>query len=218
MFQRLCTASRRSAAPLATVIAMATVSSRSWIRTASLSVVLVALAGCGHSGNPGATSAKTTTSSSSWSPAPAAPPDPQTLLHAGATALEKVPDSTLIFIQSDTADAGTWKIRVVVSDGTEQQLKIGADGITVLVGPTPRNDSETDKTKHRDLVQAAHLDYQAAVNKTLAAVPNGSITELKLDDKDGTVMWDADVYDTYLVEHKVEINAASGELAANKQG
>jgi len=183
-----------------------------------MGVVLVALAGCGHSGNPGTTSAANTTASSSWSPAPAAPPDPQTLLRAGATAVAKVPDGTLIFIQSDTADAGTWKVRVATQDGTEQQVKTGADGITVLVGPTPRNDSDADKAKRRNLVQAARLDYQAAVNKVLAAVPNGSITELKLDDKDGTAMWDANVYDTYLVEHKVAINAASGELAANKQG
>lgn len=197
---------------------MSTVSlRRPWIQTASIGVVLVALAGCGHSGNPVATSAKTTTSSASWSPAPAAPPNPQTLLRAAAEAVAQVPDSTLIFIQSDTADTGTWKVRVVAHEGTEQQLKIGADGRTVLVGPGPRNDSEADKARHRDLVQATHLDYRAAVNKVLAVVSDGSITELELENKDGTTVWDADVYDTHLVEHKVEINAASGDLVANRQ-
>ncbi|KAA8957645.1 metallopeptidase [Mycobacterium sp.] len=199
---------------------MAAVLSQSWLRTASIGVVVVALAGCGHSGKPAATSATSTdktTAGASWSPAPSAPPDPQTLLRAGSTAVAKVPDSTLIFIQSDTADAGTWKIRLATPDGNEQELKTGSDGITVLVGPTPRNDSDADKAKRRNLVQAARLDYQTAVNKVLAAVPNGSITELRLDDKDGTTLWDADVYDTYLVEHKVAINATSGDLVANKQ-
>lgn len=192
-------------------------SGRPWIRTASIGVALLALAGCGHSGNSVATSAKTTTPGASWSPAPAAPPNPQTLLRAAALAVAQVPDGTLTFIRSDTADTGTWKVRVVTNEGTEQQVKIGADGRTVLVGPTPRNDSEADKAGHRDLVQAAHLDYRAAVNKVLAVVSDGSITELKLDREDGTTVWDADVYDTHLVEHNVEINATSGDLVSNKQ-
>ncbi|MGH3634325.1 PepSY domain-containing protein [Mycobacterium sp.] len=196
---------------------MAAVTSRSWIRAVSIGAVLVALAGCGNSGNTSAPSATTTTTSgASWS-RPDAPPDPRTLLRTGATAVATVPNSTLIFIESETDDAGTWKVQVVTPDGTEQQMKIGVDGFTVLVGPTPKNDSAADKAEHRNLVQAAHLDYQAAVNKTLAALPNGSITKLNLDQKNGTTSWDADVWDVNLVEHQVTINAASGELVANKQ-
>ncbi len=66
-------------------------------------------------------------------------------------------------------------------------------------------------------MQAAHLDYRAAVDKFLAAVPNGSITEMSLGDSNGSTVWQADVWDYYIVEHKVTINAASGELIANKQ-
>lgn len=194
---------------------MAAISSRPWIRAASIGVVLVALVGCGHSGNSGATS--TTTTSDGFNAAPSAPPDPQTLLRAGARAVTKVPNGTLIFIQSVTEDTGTWKVRVVTSDGGEQQVKVGSDGMTVLIGPTARNDSAADKAKRRELVQAAHIDYQAAVNKMLAAVPNGSITVLQLDDTNGATVWDADVWDINLVEHKVAINAASGELISNKQ-
>jgi hypothetical protein len=184
-------------------------------RFAFICITLLALAGCGHGGKPAATSA-TTTSSASWS-RPDAPPDPHTLLRAGATAVAAVPNSVLTFIESETDDAGTWKARVVAPDGTEQQLKIGVDGVTVLVGPTPKNDSDTDKAQHRTLIQSAHLDYQAAVNKMLGAVPNGSVTQLKLDDANNTTVWDADVWDTYLVEHKVTINAASGDVVANNQ-
>lgn len=195
---------------------MAAITFRSWIRTALIAVVLVALAGCGHSNHSSATSTKTTPSTSPMS-APSAPPDPQTLLRAAGTAVAKVPGGTLIFIQSETADMGTWKTHVVTADGTEQQVKVGSDGYTVLVGPTPTHDTDADKAKHRDLVQAAHLDYRAAVTKVLAAVPDGSISTLKLDDQNGTTMWEADVWDTNLVGHKVTINAASGELAANNR-
>ena len=66
-------------------------------------------------------------------------------------------------------------------------------------------------------MQAAGLDYRAAVNKMLAIVPNGSITELSLGDANGTTVWEADVWDSYIVEHKVTINAASGELIATSR-
>jgi len=46
---------------------------------------------------------------------------------------------------------------------------------------------------------------------------DASITELNLGDSNGTTVWDADVWDYYIVEHKVTIDAASGELRANKQ-
>jgi hypothetical protein len=133
-------------------------------------------------------------------------------LRAGATALAKVPDATLVFIESETDDAGTWKIQVVTADGTDQQMKVGVDGFTVLVGPT-----HADKAQHRANVQAARLDYRAAVDKMLAAVPNGSVTKLNLIEVNGATVWEADVWDTELVEHDVTINAVSGELEANKQ-
>jgi hypothetical protein len=182
--------------------------------TAFICVALVALAGCGHSGNPGATSATTTTKSATWS-RPSAPPDPQVLLRAGAAAVARVPDGTLMLIR--TQEAGSWRVLVVTPDGTEQQMDVGGDGMTVLVGPTPRNESDAAKAENRSLVQAARLDYRAAVNKMLTVVPNGSITDLKLANSNGTTAWEADVWDSFIVEHKVTINAASGELIANKQ-
>ncbi|MDD4866632.1 MAG: metallopeptidase [Mycobacterium sp.] len=199
---------------------MAAVTRRCRIRTAFPPVVamaivaIVALTGCGHSGKPAATSATSTKTSASWS-RPSAPPDPQTLLHVGALAVGKVPNGTLTLIRSQ--ETGTWRVHVVTPDGTEQSMDVGSDGVTVLVGPTPKNQSDAEKTKNRDLAQAAHLDYRAAVNKFLAAVPNGSITEMKLTDSKGITVWDADVWDTYIVEHKVSVNASSGELIANKQ-
>lgn len=193
------------------------------VALAALTAVAVpVLSGCANSDKAGPASsplATTTTSGASWS-RPDSPPDPQTLLRAAATAVAKAPDTTLTFIESETDDAGTWKVRLTSPDGTEQQLKIGVDGITVLVGPTLNNDSAADKEKRRALLhgaQAAQLDYRTAVDKMLAAVPNGSITELKLTGTDATTDWEAQVWDTYLVEHEVTVNAVSGDLVANKQ-
>lgn len=187
---------------------------RSWVRTAIVSVALVALAGCGHSGKPAATSATTTTSGAKWS-RPSAPPDPLTLERAGAAAVKAVPNGTLTLIK--TQESGSWRVLVDTPDGTEQSMDVSSDGGTVMVGPTPKNESDADKAANRARVQAAHLDYRAAVDKFLAAVPNGSITEMSLGDSNSTTVWQADVWDYYIVEHKVTINAASGELIANKQ-
>jgi uncharacterized membrane protein YkoI len=179
-------------------------------------VIVAALALAGCSGRSGTTSAQSTSPDASWS-RPDAPPDPHTLLRAGDLAVSQVPDSVLIFIESQTNDAGTWKARVVTPDGAERQLEIGSDAAAVLVGPTATDDSDADKTKRRANIDGAHLDYRSAVNKVLTAVPNGSITELSLLDMNGTVVWDADVWDTDLVEHDVTIDAASGAITANRQ-
>lgn len=177
-------------------------------------MVVLGLAGCGGQGSP-STSASSPTSGG-WV-RPDAPPDPRTLLNAGAQALAQVPDSALIFIQSQTDDVGTWKVQLVTPDGAEQQVKIASDGVSVLVGPTPVDSSAAGETKRRANVDGAHLDYRAAVERVLAAVPNGSITELGLLDVNGTIVWDADVWDTDLVEHDVTVNAASGAITANRQ-
>lgn len=182
--------------------------------SAFISVAVVALAACGSSGNTAATSAATSTPTSAFA-RPDAPPDPQTLESAGAAAVAKVPDSTLIFIRTD--QGGGWKVHVVTPDGTEQGMDVSSDGFTVLVGPTPQNDSDAAKAKRRALVKAASVDYHAAVDKILAALPGGGISELKLGEDNGTTVWEADAWDTNLVEHIVTINAASGELIADKQ-
>ncbi|GFG75348.1 hypothetical protein MBOT_27130 [Mycobacterium botniense] len=127
--------------------------------------------------------------------------------------MAQVPNGTLTLIRSQ--ESGSWKVHVVTPDGTEDSMDVSSDGVTVMVGPTPKN--ESDKAKNRALVQAARLDYRAAVNKMLDAVPQGSITELKLGDSNATTVWKADVWDSYIVEHKVTINATSGQLISNTQ-
>ena len=190
-------------------------------------VAVLALAGCGSvSRRTTADTASGSAGSTTPDPAliqPDAPPDPLTLRRAGATALAGVPGATLTFIESQTDDAGTWKVRVVTGGGDEQQLKIGADGVTVLVGPTavPDNDA-ADGAARMARVRAAHLDYLAAVDAMLAAVTSGSITRLSLTDRTATAaadapVWQAIVWDIYLVAHEVTVDAVSGELVTDKQ-
>lgn len=189
------------------------VTCRYWVRAASVSAAIVALAGCGHSGNSASRSAPTTPHAT-WS-RPSAPPDPRTLERAGATAVAAVPNATLTSIR--TEQGATWRVLVVSQDGTEQAMDVASDGGILMVGPTATNTPDADKATNRARVQAAHLDYRAAVGKLLAAVPNCSITELNLGDSNGSTVWEANVWDKFIVEHKVTVNAASGELIANKQ-
>jgi hypothetical protein len=137
------------------------------------------------------------------------------LLQAGAAAVKQVPGGTLTFIRSQ--ESGAWRVHVVTPDGTAQSMDVSSDGATVMVGPTPKKESDADKAANRARVQAARLDYRAAVDTMLATVPNGSITELKLGDNNGTTVWEGDVWDSSIVEHDVKINAASGQVIANKQ-
>lgn len=179
-------------------------------------VIALAFAGCSGSDRSGTKAAGSSTPGASWS-RPDAPPDPRTLLRAGDLAVSQVRNSVLIFIESETNDAGTWRARVVTPDGAERQLTIGSDAVAVLTGPTATDDSDADKAKRRANVDGAHLDYRAAVNRVLTAVPSGAITELSLLDINGTVVWDADVWDTDLLERDVVIDAASGAITTNRQ-
>jgi uncharacterized membrane protein YkoI len=66
-------------------------------------------------------------------------------------------------------------------------------------------------------VQAARVDYRAAAEKILATIAGAAISELSLGDSSGTTVWQAVAWDTYIVEHKVTIDAVSGDVIATKQ-
>lgn len=188
------------------------------MRTATRTVVLVCaaiawLAGCGHSGDSTATSTSTKPHSN-WT-RPDAPPDPQTLLHAGSVALAAVPNGKLTLIRSQ--DTGSWRILVATVDGVNQSMDVSSDGVTLMIGPTPTNESDADKTQTRARVQAARVDYRAAAEKILASIAGASISELSLGDSNGTTVWQAVAWDRYIVEHRVTIDAVSGDVIANKQ-
>jgi uncharacterized membrane protein YkoI len=193
------------------------------MRTATIAVALVCvtiagLAGCGHSGDSAATSsptsATTTRPHSNWT-RPAAPPDPQTLIHAGSVAVAAVPNGKLTLIRNE--ETGSWRVLVATPDGTNQSMDVSSDGVTLMVGPTPANQSDADKAQTLGRVRAARVDYRAAAEKILATIAGASISELSLDDSNGTVVWQAVAWDSDIVERRVTIDAASGDVIANKQ-
>ncbi|MCV7029713.1 hypothetical protein [Mycobacterium sherrisii] len=193
------------------------------MKTAGRTVVVLCatigwLAGCGHGGDSTATSTLTSPSSTgvhtTWT-RPDAPPDPHNLIHAGSVALAAVPGGKLTSVKSQ--ETGSWRVLVATPDGTNQAMDVSSDGATLMVGPTPANQSDADKAETRALVQAARLDYRAAAEKILAIIAGASISALELDDSNGATVWQAVAWDTFIVEHQVTIDAATGNVIANKQ-
>ncbi|PTR31568.1 peptidase YpeB-like protein [Rhodococcus sp. OK519] len=188
---------------------------------------LVALAGCGNDDDSSHDTTTNTTTSVAGSSVPnssvpnssgsgSAAPSTQALERAGATAVAAVPGSVLISIESEHDQ--TWEAQVVTSDGVEHHVDVSADGATVIGAPRIDNEDESDRAKHRDRVQAATLDYTAAAAAVLTAVQGGSITELNLDNDNGTTVWEADVIDGAGTKHEVTIDAATGQVLANTSG
>lgn len=148
--------------------------------------------------------------SSSDSDASASDSNNEALLAAAKTALDAVPDSTVISIETEHNDT-QWEVEVVTADGTEYEVEVSGDGKQVVSGPHEESDDAKDKAKHRDRVAAAKLSYADAVTAITDAVP-GRITELNIDTEDGVTVWEADVIDADNVKHEVSIDAATGKV------
>ena len=181
----------------------------------------VAFTGC--AGNEGADTdvdgtATATTTSASAAATSAAPQSAgiDALRKAGGTATSAVQGSTLVSIEAERN--GAWEVQVVTPDGIEHEMDVASDGATVTSGPTPKNEDESDRAKHRDRLQAARVDYLAAADTVLTEVPNGTITELNLDSRNGITVWESDVIDASQTKHEVAIDAASGQVLENRTG
>lgn len=193
---------------------------------AGVVTVLTAAVACGGGESPTPSSPGgaqgTTAAQSPAAQSPAAPTSTQpsvtgntALLAAAETARGTVPDSTVYAIESEH-DNTQWEVAVVATDGVKHEVEVSADGATVLTGPIAKPDDAKDVTKHRNRVQAAKLDFRAAVDAITKAV-DGRITELGLDNRDdGTVVWEADVIDSANTVHEVSVDAATGAVVAQK--
>lgn len=150
------------------------------------------------------------------SPTPARAPS-QPLLAAGATALQRVAGTRVMAIESDR-DGTAWEAHLITADGSEREVVLSRDGNAVLAGPTVKGDSLEDKAEHRQRLNAARLDYRAAVGKALATVPGGTVTNLGLDNHDAMTVWEADVFDPAGAKHSLKINAGSGAVVGHEIG
>ena len=113
----------------------------------------------------------------------------------------------------DEADGTEWDVRVVLQDGTEQELHLGTDG-TVLAGPSTDPTDPNEESRNRAQVAAASIGLAGAQKRMLAAVPGGRVTAIGLDDYRQGVVWRGDVL-AKGVRHDVRIDAVSGAVVLN---
>jgi uncharacterized membrane protein YkoI len=119
---------------------------------------------------------------------------------------------TVVSIE-DEADGTEWDVRVVLEDGTEQELHLGTDG-TVLAGPSTDPTDPNEESRNRAQVAAASIGLAGAQKRMLAAVPGGRVTSIGLDDYQQGVVWRGDVL-AKGVRHDVRIDAVSGAIVMN---
>lgn len=149
-----------------------------------------------------------------WS-RPNNPPNVQLLLQAGQLAQSKIPDGFLVFIENQTNDAATWETRIINTEAVEQEIKTDTNGVIVLVGPTVFHypDDQTQKLQNQDF--KGLIDYRQAVKRILSAVTDGSVTKLQLVNTQSLPIWEASVWDTQFIQHKLSINAQSGAIISD---
>lgn len=112
--------------------------------------------------------------------ASSAAPTPSSLQAAADTALSQA-DGRLFAIAQD--DGGTWKVTVVESNGTQDEVYVSADGST-----SDRMDRDKGADVAQDLLDAS-VDYGAAITIAQDAVPDGSVIAMELADSDGIPTW-----------------------------
>ncbi|MEU5865829.1 MULTISPECIES: PepSY domain-containing protein [unclassified Nonomuraea] len=136
------------------------------------------------------------------------------LKEAAKVAMAAVPGSKVVSVESEE-NGKIWQVEVVGSDGTEHQVDVEAG--KVVKGPTAKQEDEQEKAKMRARIDAAKLDYAQAADKIAAAVPEGRVTELKLETENGKTVWKSDVMTPDGTKHEVMVDAATGELTKKNE-
>ena len=149
------------------------------------------------------------TATASPTPTPTYGPSAATI---ATLAQREAGQGTVVSIE-DEADGTEWDVRVVLEDGTEQELHLGTDG-TVLAGPSTDPTDPNEESRNRAQVAAASIGLAAAQKRMLAAVPGGRVTSIGLDDYQQGVVWRGDVL-AKGVRHDVRIDAVSGAIVMN---
>ncbi|WP_406169647.1 PepSY domain-containing protein [Streptomyces canus] len=112
-----------------------------------------------------------------------------TAAEAIAAALKHTP-GTAVSADLDDDGADAWKVSVVKGDGTEYDVRIAPDSGKVL-GAQRDTDDDNDGDDRAELatVKGAETDAREAA---LAAAHEGTVTEVGIDDDNGTVAWSAE--------------------------
>ncbi|WP_328780397.1 PepSY domain-containing protein [Streptomyces canus] len=110
-----------------------------------------------------------------------------TAAEAIAAALKHTP-GTAVSADLDDDGADAWKVSVVKGDGTEYDVRIAPDSGKVL-GAQRDTDDDGDDRAELAAVKGAETDAREAA---LAAAHEGTVTEVGIDDDNGTVAWSAE--------------------------
>ncbi|MFF0861902.1 PepSY domain-containing protein [Nonomuraea sp. NPDC003560] len=136
------------------------------------------------------------------------------LKDAAKVAMAAVPGSKVVSVESEE-NGMVWEVKVVGSDGTEHQVDVKSG--KVVKGPTAEQMDEQEKAKMHTRITEAKLDYAQAADKVAAAVPEGSVTKLKLDTENGKTVWKSDVMTPDGTQHEVMVDAATGEVTKKNE-
>jgi uncharacterized membrane protein YkoI len=142
----------------------------------------------------------------------AAPTGNVTAAEAIAAALKHTP-GTAVAADLDDDGADAWEVTVVKSDGTEYDVRVAPDSGKVL-GAQRDTDDDNDADDRAELaaVKGAGTDAREAA---LAAAAKGTVTEVGVDDENGTVAWSVDtVKDGKQGEWKVALG--SGKVTQDR--
>lgn len=174
---------------------------------------VLALGACGGGNENGSAPSAPSGGAASTAPSAARTGSAAALKHAGATAEKRVDGGTLVSIERESGGA-VWETQVVAPDGKEHELDVAASGGTVRSAHV-KKESAAKRAEHRKRVAAAKVGYATAADTMSGAVPGGSVTELNLDDRRGTTVWEGDVR-TGGAKHEVKLDAASGAVLVNR--
>lgn len=172
-------------------------------------MLLLSACGGGDDGDdpqtPGTSATAETLTAPNTTPLPVTTPAVGAMERAAATALKAAPHTTLTSIETE---GDGWEVQLVAGDGTERELLVTGAGTEVV-----RNEAERDhENEDLALVRKAKLDYRDAADAMRASLPGARITELDLDSRRGTVVWEGDVIGPDGARHALEIDARTGRV------
>jgi uncharacterized membrane protein YkoI len=148
----------------------------------------------------------------SASPTPTAAPG-RTAAEIAALAKREVGEGTVVSVVDESA--GTeWDVRVVIPDGSVQEVHLTNDG-TVVAGPSEDATDANAQSANRAQVAAASITLAAAQNRMLAAVAGGVVTAIALGASQDRIVWQGDVL-VHGVRHDVRIDAVNGAVVLNQ--
>lgn len=109
--------------------------------------------------------------------------------------------------------AGGWEVDLLADDGTETSIALSADGARTTGEPRVDTDDADDVAENQQLLQAASVDWDAALRTARGELGDTAIDELDLSEDDGRVVWEVSTAGSG-VEMTVVIDATDGSVLA----